>query len=34
METMTTIMLIETYIWHAMGIVGVVGVLILLQKYM
>jgi len=31
---MEMIMLIETYIWHAIGIVGVIGVLILLQKYM
>tara|TARA_B100001287_G_scaffold202914_1_gene172263 strand:+ start:297 stop:437 length:141 start_codon:yes stop_codon:yes gene_type:complete len=30
---METIMLIETYIWHAMGIVGVIGVLILFQKW-
>jgi len=34
METMTTIMLIETYTWHAIGIASVIGVVILLQKYM
>ena len=31
---METYLIIENYLWNAMGIVGLIGVLILLQKYM